>query len=78
VTLQIVASLMSIIDYTSQAKARANETFIVQASLTIVTYDCQNIFIVKATGVTATTVEPIPQGQCHKTFLVMEQRNLKM
>jgi hypothetical protein len=31
--------------------ARANRTFIVQASLTIVTYDHQNIFIVQATGV---------------------------
>ncbi len=34
----------------AKAKARANETFIVQASLTIVTYDCQNIFIVQATA----------------------------
>ncbi len=36
--LQIVASLMSIIDNT-----KANETFIVQASLKIVTYNHQNI-----------------------------------
>ncbi len=34
----------------AKAKARANETFIVQAPLTIVTYDHQNIFIVHATG----------------------------
>ncbi len=32
------------------AKAKANKTFIAQASLTIVTYDRQNIFIVQATG----------------------------
>jgi hypothetical protein len=31
-------------------KAKTNETFIVQASLTIVTYDRQNMFIVQATG----------------------------
>jgi hypothetical protein len=35
----------------AKAKARANITFIVQASVTIVTYDCKNIFIVQATGV---------------------------
>ncbi len=34
----------------AKAKARANETFIVQAPLTIVTYDCQNIFIEQATS----------------------------
>jgi len=35
----------------AKAKAlRANEIFIVQASLTIITYDHQNIFIVQATG----------------------------
>ncbi len=28
----------------AKAKARANKTFIVQASLTIITYDHQNIF----------------------------------
>ncbi len=33
----------------AKAKAKANETFIVQASLTIVTYDHQNICIVQAT-----------------------------
>jgi hypothetical protein len=33
----------------SKAKAKTNETFIVQASLTIVTYDRQNMFIVQAT-----------------------------
>jgi hypothetical protein len=34
----------------AKAKAKTNETFIVQASLTIVTYDHQNMFIVQATG----------------------------
>jgi regulator of protease activity HflC (stomatin/prohibitin superfamily) len=34
----------------AMAKARANETIIVQAKITIVTYDRQNIFIVQATG----------------------------
>jgi hypothetical protein len=34
----------------AKAKARANKTFIVQASLAIITYDHQNIFIVEATG----------------------------
>ncbi len=29
----------------AKTKARANKTFIVQASLTIITYDCQNSFI---------------------------------
>ncbi len=32
------------------AKARANKAFIVQASLTIITYDLQNVFIVQATA----------------------------
>jgi hypothetical protein len=32
----------------AKAKAKTNETFIVQASLMIVTYDRQNIFIVQA------------------------------
>ena len=32
-----------------KAKAKTNETFIVQASLTIVTYDHKNMFIVQAT-----------------------------
>ncbi len=49
-TLQTVASLMSVIDDTSKAKAKTNETFIVQASLTIVTYDHQNMFLVPAIG----------------------------
>ncbi len=35
----------------AKAKAKTNETFIVQASCTIVTYDCQNMFIVQATNV---------------------------
>ncbi len=34
----------------AKAKGNTNETFIVQASLTIVTYDRQNMFIVQATG----------------------------
>jgi len=33
----------------AKAKAKTNETFIVQASLTIVTYDRKNMFIVQAT-----------------------------
>ncbi len=34
----------------AKAKLRAYETYIVQASITIVTYDHQNTFIVQATG----------------------------
>jgi hypothetical protein len=34
----------------AKAKAKINETFIVQASLMIVTYDHKNMFIVQATG----------------------------
>jgi hypothetical protein len=34
----------------AQARARANKTFIVQAPIAIVAYDCQNIFTVQATG----------------------------
>ncbi len=37
----------------AEAKARANKTFIVQVSLTNVTYDCNNIFIVHATVLNA-------------------------
>jgi hypothetical protein len=33
----------------AKAKAGANKTFIVQASLMIITYDRRNIFIVRAT-----------------------------
>jgi hypothetical protein len=33
----------------AKAKAKTNETFIVQAALTIVTYDRKNMFIVQAT-----------------------------
>ncbi len=33
----------------AKAKAKTNETFIVQASLTIITYDHKNVFIVQAT-----------------------------
>ncbi len=35
----------------AKAKAKTNETLIVQVSLTIVTYDHQNMFMVQATGV---------------------------
>ncbi len=48
--LKTVATLMSVIDSTIMFKARAYNTFIVHASLMIVTYNCQNIFIAKATG----------------------------
>ncbi len=34
----------------AKAKTRANNTSILQASLMIVTYDRQNIFILQATG----------------------------
>jgi hypothetical protein len=34
----------------AKAKAKTNETFIVQASLMIVIYDRKNMFIVQATG----------------------------
>ncbi len=34
----------------AKAKAKTNETFIVQMSLMIVTYDCKDMFIVQATG----------------------------
>jgi hypothetical protein len=33
----------------AKAKAKTNETFIAQASLTIITYDHKNMFIVQAT-----------------------------
>ncbi len=33
----------------AKAKAKTNETFMVQAALTIVTYDRKNMFIVQAT-----------------------------
>ncbi len=35
----------------AKAKAKTNETFIVQVSLTIITYARINMFIVQATGV---------------------------
>jgi len=35
----------------AKAKAKTNETFIIQTSLTIVTYNRQNMFILQATGV---------------------------
>ena len=34
----------------AKAKAKTNEIFIVQASLTVVTYDRKNMFIVQAIG----------------------------
>ncbi len=34
----------------AKAKAKTNDTFLVQASLTIITYDRKNMFIVQATG----------------------------
>jgi hypothetical protein len=37
----------------AKAKAKANETFIVQASLKINTYNRQNMFIVQATDLTS-------------------------
>jgi hypothetical protein len=37
----------------AKAKAKTNETFIVQASLTIVTYDRQNIILVQVIGLEA-------------------------
>ncbi len=50
VTLQTVASLMSIIMTLAKTKAKANKTSILQASLMIITYAHQNSFIVKAIG----------------------------
>ncbi len=47
-TLQLGASL--IIIATLGKGAMASKTYIVQSSLVIVTCDCQNIFIVQATG----------------------------
>jgi hypothetical protein len=41
---------MIILTTQAKAKAKTNETFIVLALLTIVTYDRQNMFIVQATG----------------------------
>jgi hypothetical protein len=58
--LQTVASLTSLINDTSQGyKSKANETFIIQASLTIVTYDCQNMFIVPATELSSNRFDEI-------------------
>ncbi len=51
-TLQIVASLTIVIDDTSQG----NNTFIIQASLMIITYDHHNMFIVEATALTGSIV----------------------
>jgi hypothetical protein len=62
----------------AKSKAKTNETFIIQASLMIVTYDRKNMFIVQATGVViynrnifmiqATPVSPIsnfpPKFEC--------------
>jgi len=41
--------ILIIIDDITKAKTRANKTLILQVSLMIVTYNCQNIFIVQAT-----------------------------
>ncbi len=40
----------------AKARARANKTLIVQASLIMFTYDHQNIYIVKATVAILTTL----------------------
>jgi len=42
----------------ANVKARADEIFVVQASLMIVTYQCQNVFIVQATGVSLAPLNP--------------------
>jgi hypothetical protein len=47
----------------AKAKAKANETFIVQASLLIVTYDRQNIFIVQANHVFWLKLGCLPQPE---------------
>jgi hypothetical protein len=47
---QFGASLTIVIDDIAKAKAKTNETFMVQASLMIVTYNCKNMFIVQATA----------------------------
>jgi len=39
----------------AKAKANTNETFIVQTSLTIINYDCQNMFIVQASDLIMST-----------------------
>ncbi len=44
--------------------AKTNETFIVQASLMIITYDLKNMFIVQATG-----VQHHQDGLSHKRVL---------
>jgi hypothetical protein len=41
----------------AKAKAKTNETFIVQPSLMILTYNHQNKFIVQATDVSAFLIE---------------------
>jgi hypothetical protein len=46
---QLGASLTIVIATLAETKARRNKTFIALSSLTIVTYDPQNIFIVQAT-----------------------------
>ncbi len=60
----------------ANAKARAHETFIVQASLMIVAYDCQNTFIVLATGGTMvehSTHNPLIEGSYPATGSRREQ-----
>jgi hypothetical protein len=44
----------------AKANARANKTFIVQASLMIVTYDRQIFFIVQATDVSVEKLFSLP------------------
>jgi hypothetical protein len=50
VTLQTVVSLTIVIDDTWKGYNKDYATFILQASLMILTYDCHNMFIVQATG----------------------------
>jgi hypothetical protein len=50
----------------AKAKARANDTFIVQAYLTIVTHDCQKKFIVQAIGqAVQSTIFEMPMVQAY-------------
>jgi hypothetical protein len=52
----------------AKAKAKTNETFIVQVSLTIVTNDHQNMFIVQASGCYRSHIED-DLFRIHKTIL---------
>ncbi len=49
----------------AKARARANKTVIVQASLMMVTYDHQNIYIVKATVAILTTLHLVNLVSLH-------------